>query len=101
MLDDTIRKAVIGEFIRIAQIARVYPGQPAISIIYGGTPEGDPARKLLVGMYARTARREWISTTCDPVFLLDLAKELLDKAEQGVLPKSYRQKNLVASEYWT
>jgi hypothetical protein len=101
LLDDVIRKAVIEEFIRFAQATNSWPGWPAVSIIYDGTPEGDPARKLLVNMFANVAKSNWVSTKYDPVFLLELAQELLHKAEQGILPSFYRQQKLVASDYWT
>jgi hypothetical protein len=101
LMDDVIRKAVFDEIIRISQVTMVYPGQPTVSIVYEGTPEGDPARKMLVNMYASVASRDWISTVYNPVFLFDLAQELLHKAENGVVPSYYREKELVASDYWT
>jgi hypothetical protein len=101
LLDDVIRKALIQEMIRIPQLTRTYPGQSAVAIIYEGTPEGDPARKLLVNLYASEATKDWIHTAFNPIFLLDLARELLRKAEQGVAPKLYRQHDLVASDHWT
>jgi hypothetical protein len=101
LLDDVVRKAVIEELIRIPQLTKTYPGQLAVSIIYEGTPEGDPARKLLVNTYAVNARSEWVHTGYNPVFLLDLAQEFLRKAEKDVSPQNFRKRKLMASDYWT
>jgi hypothetical protein len=101
LLDNFVRKAVIEELIRVSELTRIFPGQTVVSIIYGGTPEGDPARKLLVNMYANVARTSWTEAVYSPVFLFDLAQELLRKAEQEVSPKSYRNHKLLASNYWT
>ena len=62
-------------------IERAYPTTKAISIIYDGTPEGSPARKMCVYLGTQYGHSNWIESTEDgehPDYLRDLTRSLLD-----------------------
>jgi hypothetical protein len=57
-----------------------FPDNDAINIIYGGTTDDSPARRLLVDTWAANATEEWtqcIDDTMPPAFTQDLSKALL------------------------
>jgi len=97
-----MRNAVNEEHIRLSKLG-VYPGLDVISIIYEGTTKGNPGRELMVDIHHGRARRGWLDAEAHPVFLLDLAQELLHKAEQAPSPASYRGPacQLVVGDFWS
>lgn len=100
--DGNMRNAVNEEHIRLSKLG-VYPGLDVISIIYEGTTKGNPGRELMVDIHHGRARRGWLDAEAHPVFLLDLAQELLHKAEQAPSPASYRGPacQLVVGDFWS
>lgn len=89
LLNENLRNAVNGEFIRLSELG-IYPDRDTISIIYEGTDQGDSTRELMVDIYVGWAKRDWLDTEANPAFLLDLAKVSIRKAEQSLSPTTYR-----------
>jgi hypothetical protein len=81
LLDDAVRNAVIKQVLQIQKILGQEPGQDSIDIIYQGTSEGDPARRLMVDIYLSWANSDCLDKEADPAFLFDVAKELFWKVE--------------------
>lgn len=52
ILDDRYKRSVLRTFAAVQRDAPDFPCAEAFLIIYDGTPEGSPARRLLVDMYA-------------------------------------------------
>lgn len=63
-----------------------YPTTKAVSIIYDGTPEGSPARRLCVHLHTHYGKSYDIQSTANgehPEFLKDLTRSLLDEREDS------------------
>ncbi|KAI4711382.1 hypothetical protein J4E89_003947 [Alternaria sp. Ai002NY15] len=106
VMDVTLQNSVVAAIIRRSQTWRKYPGNPAIQIVYAGTPAGSPARRLLVDFWVFHAKPTWngldnlIKLTCAD-FVDDLVRKLIE--QRGVPdssvprpwianPKSYESK---------
>jgi hypothetical protein len=76
LLDNVVRTAVIKRFLQIHDIAEDFPDQHAVDIIYQGTSDEDPARRLMVHMYLSRAGRDTLKRESDPGFLFDVAQAL-------------------------
>jgi hypothetical protein len=64
-----------------------YPGQRSMNIIYDGTLEGSPARRLLVDIWSTEGAENWANSLSDeisPSFALDLSKALLTRSRGHV-----------------
>jgi hypothetical protein len=81
LLDDAVRNAVNKQFLQLQKILEVGPGEDSIDIIYKGTSEGDPARRLMVDIYLSWADRDCLDKEADPAFLFDVAQALFQKIE--------------------
>lgn len=55
-MDDVVQNAVIRELFRISELTNCVPENDMVNILYEGTPEGDPARRLLVDLWVNWAR---------------------------------------------
>ena len=82
LLDSRCRNRIIQEMLRLRALicATGYPSNPSldsVNIIYQGTTPGSPARRLLIDMYAYTARgrRYQRDADVDPAFLMDLVRK--------------------------
>lgn len=56
-----------------------YPGTKAVGILYEGTGDGSPARKMMVQLYSDHAAEEWLGEQNEKdseEFLADMCKEL-------------------------
>lgn len=51
-MDQKYKRAILETFAGVKREAIDFPCAEAFSIVYDGTPEGSPARRLLVDMYA-------------------------------------------------
>ena len=81
LLDDAVRNAVNKQILQLHKILEVGPGEDSIDIIYKGTSEGDPARRLMVDIYLSWADRDCLDKEADPAFLFDVAQALFQKIE--------------------
>jgi hypothetical protein len=66
-----------------------------VNIIYGGTPEGSPGRRLLVELQVVMGHKDWLDRRLDLEFVTDVAKAYCDNVES--LP--WRKKALEAGKY--
>ena len=86
LMDNNFKNAAITKIfnkftrccLRVARDIMFNPEFPSISIIYNGTVEQDPARRLVVDMYIRHPHTA-LTSEWDFGFLLDLAQGLSDK----------------------
>jgi len=83
--NQALKNAILREIKRISTLLDIdttatFPGPEDIDIIYRGTSEGDPARRLVVDMLAENASGYWLTPECNQTFVLDLARELLNKS---------------------
>jgi hypothetical protein len=78
-IDSTIQKAVIKELVRLIKTKdtngeRWQPSIDDVNIIYRGTPENSPARRLLVDLKVSEGREDGVSNHLEHAFLVDVAK---------------------------
>jgi len=106
LLDSTFQNCVVAAVIRRSQTYKKYTGNPAIQIVYAGTPAGSPARRLLIDFWLFNAKPAWkglddlTKHTCAD-FVNDLVRKLLEQREAPggfdarpwiANPKSYESK---------
>lgn len=91
VLDSTLRDATINQLITFSDVVNDdlpayphYPGPKAIEMVYEGTTEAAPMRKLLVDMYVRLGSKEWLVPELHPAFCQDVAREFMRRAEDGL-----------------
>lgn len=78
LLDSVVRNAVIKEFVRIDEyMDQDPPGHESIDIIYEGTLNGDPARRLMVYTYLHWLNARGVGDKdAENPFLFDVAQTL-------------------------
>jgi hypothetical protein len=81
LLDKSMKNAALGEVVRLSVIT--CPGSETVNTIYSGTCEGNPARRLMVNLYAKHACTEWLAPEFSQTFLLELAQKLLSECKAG------------------
>jgi hypothetical protein len=109
MLDQSVKHAVIREFVRLPKLTceanksnkSWSPNAEAISVIYDGTTEGSPARRLMVDYHVARGYESWLGAHHHPAFVLDLAKALQNKITSGAAYSSFRFAALAADDYLT
>jgi hypothetical protein len=72
-----------------------FPGQHAIGIIYDGTLEGAPARRLLVDLWVTEATENWaeyMTSDMPAAFTQDLARALLGRKRKKSLGRSWEER---------
>ena len=94
--DDEIRNVVIDEIVRFSKlVARVtgghYPLDRAITTIYESTPEGSPARRLLVELFVTNGEGKWVREISQPEFLCDLATASISELHNSRFPCRFRR----------
>jgi hypothetical protein len=85
LLDDKARSTVLAALTARSKEKAVdgrlfYPPESSVRIIYGGTPDGDLARKTLVDMYTQFGAENFIAEPVESLpkdFLYDLLRSLL------------------------
>jgi hypothetical protein len=88
LMDDAVRNAAVTEihymfvrcFHRLFSGSLYTPGPPSIDIIYNGTLEGDPARRLMIDIHIKCPRDLNQFSEFDPAFLFDLAQAYTQKS---------------------
>jgi hypothetical protein len=70
LLDETIRGAIIKEFICFTSLTdksskRYCPMRETVSIIYRGTTAGSPARRLMVDIHLAYGTTKWLDSACE------------------------------------
>lgn len=88
LLDTRFKNAIVDAYVLYARGAqpakRYYPSNEEIRILYEGTREDAPIRKLLVDIWTVRGRSEWIESDGDlpREFLADVTKGLLRARER-------------------
>jgi hypothetical protein len=107
LLDETIRGAIIEEFIRLTTLTdknakRHCPMKEAVNIIYRGTTAGSPARRLMADIDLAYGTIKWLDSTCEAGFVLDVAQRVYAKFDEFSLGNTIgqlRSVTLQATEY--
>lgn len=97
-LNRLLRSAVFAQIIRLVNRSdkngsRWAPNGEVVNVMYRGTPAGSPGRRLMVDIHTKRGCKNWLSSSIEKKFVIDMASALYDKA-QG-LPK----KDLTAEKY--
>lgn len=79
LLDEPIRANITKEILRLTKLADkdsklYYPMKEAANIIYRGTTDDSPARRLMVDIHLIRGATEWLDSTYEAALLLDIAK---------------------------
>lgn len=103
-LNRRIQTAVIKEIFRLTlkhDSKRVcwYPTGEVVNIIYRGTPEGSPARRLLVDLHANMGTKEWMDHNLEAGFAIDVAKALYTKIQANPSVKGHLTERLTLEKY--
>jgi hypothetical protein len=83
-INPSIQKAVIKEIFRLIDVEDISgsswaPSGDEVNIIYRGTPENSPARRLMIDLHLSRGHKGWIREKLEPAFLVDLAKAFYDR----------------------
>jgi hypothetical protein len=105
MLDKTVQNAVAREFVRLAELRSPdkkceLPGPKCVDIIYTGTSNGSPMRRMMVDFYVTQGAINWPYHGQHPEFLGDLAQQLQTKIMGQIAVRDFRFRKLVAEEYF-
>lgn len=107
-MNSAIQNAAIRETLRLTQIKcdeglHWYPMGHSVKIIYLGTPEGSPARRLMVDLHLKSGHEGWISLKCEPAFMVDLLKAFYEKknaTKEGKARAPQESKVLIPEDYF-
>lgn len=100
MIDRRLQDAVMKELVRLSRLplhdgSYRFPGNNVAMAIHQGTTIHDPARRLLVDMYASFASEQWLNNPwVHPTFTLDLARALLCKVNTKTETNRFRHLDL-------
>jgi hypothetical protein len=92
-LDKVFRNAVVREMLRVRGVPirmtispRTYvpcnPLTATVNTLYHGTPEGSPARRLMVDIVIMSGEKDWHSSDVDPAFSFDVMQGFLAKVAE-------------------
>jgi len=94
LIDKKFKNAIVDALTDILEEMKdemIIPGSFEINIIYAGTTEGSPGRKLMVDIWATIAGKTCKTALdeCHPDFVLDLAKEFLE-LDNTIRPRPWK-----------
>lgn len=95
--DEQLRKAVLRELLRLQE--HTGPVTEAVNVIYYSTTAGSRARRLLVDIYVTYGTDDWLDSSLDPGFVLDVAHAFCSKAQFNITPAQFRGFSLSAAVY--
>jgi hypothetical protein len=83
-IDPKFQNVVLKEIIRLTRLPdkdrmHWYPTGEDVNIIYRGTPQGSPGRRLMVDLHVIMGVKEWMDNELEVEFVTDVAKSLYDK----------------------
>lgn len=105
MLDSEIQRAIIAETLWLSLLessegTRLLPENREISVIYRGTPENSPARRMLVDLHVSYGFADSLeSNTCDPTYLGDVARAFNRCVQENEQTEDFRFCELSADDY--
>jgi len=101
--DQSVRAAVIKEILRLVSLTedskRFCPSKEAINIIYRGTTEGSHARRLMANIHVAYGSNEMLDLSCEPAFVLDVARAFHTKTEGCTKSANLRLQGLRERDY--
>lgn len=102
-MDESAKFAVIEVTLRLSLLRdknsnKWATGNGYINIVYAGTREGSPLRRLLVDLYVSTGNQSWMASDYDSIFLLDLAKAFMQKLEKATYVTEIRGRSLTVDD---
>lgn len=101
--DQSVRAAVIKEILRLVSLTqdskRFCQSREAINIIYSGTPEGSHARRLMANIHVAYGSNEMLDLSCEPAFVLDVARAFHIKTEGCTKSADLRLHGLTERDY--
>jgi hypothetical protein len=105
MLDRPVQHAVVREMIRLTTIRNKegrtkFSAALVLNIAYEGTSTGSPLRRLLVDMHVLEALPSW-SYCKHPEFLRDFSQALLEKVIAQKTIRDFRNRVLIAEDYFS
>ncbi|GAB7331730.1 hypothetical protein MBLNU13_g03706t1 [Cladosporium sp. NU13] len=83
-IDPKFQNLVLKEIIRLTRLPdkdrmHWYPTGEDVNIIYRGTPQGSPGRRLMVDLHVIMGVKEWMDNELEVEFVTDVAKSLYEK----------------------
>ena len=106
LLDETIRGALIKEFLRLAKLTdkhgdQYHPKGEAVNVIYRGTTASSPVRRMMVNFHVTYGVTKWFDSTCGGGFVLDVVQSLFHQmpAHSAAAVSTMRANLMEASEY--
>lgn len=104
LLDTPFRNALVIEIIRLAILRDEdgdgdFPGTIPANIIYAGTPEHSPARRLFVDMIVRYGGAHWHIRAINQEFLFDFMQLGYGNVAKHASNKAWRGTALRAEDY--
>lgn len=104
LLNTPFRNALMIEIIRIALVAEessfpYFPGTFSANIIYAGTPEHSPARRLFVDMSVRYGGAHWHTRALNQKFLFDFMQAVYGELSKRGSSSVWRGTPLRAEDY--
>lgn len=106
LLDDTVGNAVMEEMIRVSQLvdgsgAGLVPNGGTIAVVYEGTCEGDPARRLVVDLYVSMANSSLFTNAKEyhPTFMQELTRTMFERTTKLPLPNAFCEQRLDVAQY--
>lgn len=104
MLDQAIGAAVIKEIVRLTTLTcrdglKYFPTKQAGNIIYRGTTDNSPARRLIVDIQVRFGTQKWLAVDCEAALLFDVARQLYQKMESNLSYGTFRSVALNSEHY--
>jgi hypothetical protein len=105
-LDKCIRNAVVSEIVRISATPDEngrsgFMHTAASNVIFDGTPDGSPIRKLIVDTYVSRGNESWLQSDADHhALILEFARALLEKVISRQPYEEFRVNNIKAEDYF-
>ena len=81
--DRCLQDAVMDAFVTITCYTHLYPTSDVVEIIYNGTMNASPARKLLVDIYVVYGNPKWIGQDLDKPILHQFSGDLMRASLEG------------------
>jgi hypothetical protein len=85
-LNHRIQQSVVKEILRISlsrgEGGYWYPTREEVNIMYRGTPEGSPGRRLMVDLQVLMGAKDELTHDLEVAFIIDVAKALHDKLKE-------------------
>ncbi|KAM0715782.1 hypothetical protein Q7P37_008296 [Cladosporium fusiforme] len=104
LLDNALICAVLREILRLTDCLDErgcwwVPSINVIDLLYSRTTAAASIRRMLVDLYVSAGNKDWLTSSTNPAFLLDVAQLLLQRAHNDVDPRVFRDVHLDIEDY--